>query len=73
MPQPVSSVSLHPDLLEFDRCVGVVGSHEAVAAVKQAILWGMLLLVPAMAAAGGTGFKLLGSRTDSLALAKGVA
>ncbi len=46
------------------------GSHEAVAAVKQAILWGMLLLVPAMAAAGGTGFKLLGSRTDSLALAK---
>ncbi len=46
------------------------GSHEAVAAFKQAILWGMLLLVPAMAAAGGTGFKLLGSRTDSLALAK---
>ena len=46
------------------------GSHETVAAVKQAILWGMLLLVPAMAAAGGTGFKLLRSRTGSLALAK---
>jgi CDGSH-type Zn-finger protein len=46
------------------------GSHETVAAVKQAILWGMLVLVPAMAAVGGTGFKLLGSRTDSLALAK---
>lgn len=46
------------------------GSHETVAAVKQAILWGMLILVPSMAAAGGTGFKLLGSRTDALALAK---
>lgn len=46
------------------------GSPETVAAVKQAILWGMLVLVPSMAAAGGTGFKLLGSRTDALALAK---
>ena len=32
----------------------------AVAAVKQAILWGMLLLIPAMAAVGGTGFRLGG-------------
>jgi len=46
------------------------GSHEAISAVKQAILWGMLVLVPSMAAAGGTGFKLLGSRSDALALAK---
>ena len=30
----------------------------------------MLILVPSMAVAGGTGFKLLGSRTDALALAK---
>ncbi len=46
------------------------GSHEAISAVKHAVLWGMLVLVPSMAAAGGTGFKLLGSRTDLLALAK---
>ncbi len=46
------------------------GSHETITAVKHAVLWGMWLLVPSMAAAGGTGFKLLGSRTDALALAK---
>jgi polyferredoxin len=33
----------------------------AVAAVKQAILWGMLLLIPAMVAVGGTGFRLGGN------------
>ena len=32
----------------------------AVAAVKQAILWGMMLLIPAMVAVGGTGFRLGG-------------
>ncbi len=46
------------------------GSHETITAVKHAVLWGMWVLVPSMAAAGGTGFKLLGSRSDSLALAK---
>ena len=46
------------------------GSHETVAAVKQAILWGMLVLVPAMAAAGGTGFRLSRSRIGLLAKAK---
>ena len=34
------------------------GDHAAIAAVKNAILWGMLVLVPAMAAAGGSGFAL---------------
>ena len=34
------------------------GSATMVASVKQAILWGMLLLVPAMAAVGGSGFRL---------------
>jgi CDGSH-type Zn-finger protein len=48
----------------------LLGSRETIAAVKHSVLWGMLLLVPSMAAAGGTGFKLLGSRTDALALAK---
>ena len=46
------------------------GSHATITAVKHAVLWGMWVLVPAMAAAGGTGFKLLGSRTDALALVK---
>lgn len=36
----------------------LTGDHAAVAAVKHWILWGMLLLAPAMAAVGGTGFKL---------------
>ena len=31
------------------------GSDESIVAVKQAVLWGMWLLVPSMAAAGGTG------------------
>jgi len=34
------------------------GDHAAIAGVKNAILWGMLVLVPAMAAAGGSGFSL---------------
>lgn len=34
------------------------GSVAMVASVKAAILWGMLLLIPAMAAVGGTGFRL---------------
>ena len=45
-------------------------THETITAVKHAVLWGMWLLVPCMAAAGATGFKLLGSRTEVLALAK---
>lgn len=45
-------------------------SPHTVAIVKQAILWGMLLLVPAMATAGGTGFLLLKRRRGALALAK---
>jgi len=46
------------------------GSHDTITAVKHSVLWGMLLLVPSMAVAGGTGLKLLGSRSDVLALAK---
>lgn len=45
-------------------------SQATVAAIKHAILWGMLVLVPAMAAAGGSGFQLLKGRTDAPALAK---
>ena len=38
------------------------GSPAAVAAVKTSIPWGFLLLVPALAATGGTGFALAGGR-----------
>lgn len=36
------------------------GSAPAVAAVKSAILWGMLILIPALAATGASGFRLGG-------------
>jgi hypothetical protein len=39
------------------------GSVTMITSVKQAILWGMLLLIPAMAAVGGTGFRLGGKST----------
>jgi hypothetical protein len=46
------------------------GGPEAIAAVKRAILWGLLLLVPAMIAAGTTGTLLAGSRVAPFVLAK---
>jgi len=36
----------------------LVGSQALVVAVKTTIPWGFLVLIPALAAAGGTGFKL---------------
>ncbi len=42
----------------------------AVVAVKQAILQGMWLLIPAMAIAAGSGFSLAGARTGHLVDAK---
>ncbi|MDJ0919206.1 MAG: hypothetical protein QNJ05_15715 [Woeseiaceae bacterium] len=38
------------------------GSPMQITAVKTAIPWGMLLLIPAMAAVGGTGFTRAGGR-----------
>ena len=46
------------------------GSMQAVVAVKTAIPWGFLLLIPALAAAGGTGFSLVGGRVKGLAATK---
>jgi hypothetical protein len=37
-----------------------LGGGSTIALVKQAILWGMLVLVPAMAVLGGSGFRLGG-------------
>src|SRR5687767_966356 len=36
------------------------GDKATVAAVKNGVLWGLLVLVPAMAAVGGSGFRLGG-------------
>jgi hypothetical protein len=46
------------------------GSALMVAAVKEAILWGMPFLIPAMAAVGGTGFRLGGKSTAPVIAAK---
>ena len=46
------------------------GSFETIAAVKRAILWGMCILVPAMAIVGGSGFSLAAGRTESAVIAK---
>lgn len=46
------------------------GDPAAIAAVKRAILWGLLLLVPSMAVVGGSGFRLGRGRRDPLTARK---
>ena len=46
------------------------GSPELIAAVKTLIPWGFLILVPALAATGGTGFALAGGRAGGLVAVK---
>lgn len=48
----------------------VFASHETIASVKAWILNGMLLLIPAMAVAGGSGMSLGRRRKDPLTRAK---
>lgn len=50
--------------------VELLGSPAAVAAVKTAIPWGFVLLIPALAATGGTGFALAKGRRTGLIGAK---
>ncbi len=45
----------------------LLGSEATITAVKTAIPWGFLLLVPALAAAGGSGFALAQGRRASKA------
>lgn len=45
-------------------------SESTIILVKTAIPWGFLLLVPALAAVGGTGFKLSGIRRVGMAKTK---
>lgn len=44
----------------------LAGSQALIVAVKTAIPWGFLILVPALAAAGGTGFNLARGRRTGL-------
>ena len=46
------------------------GSRGAIATVKTAIPWGFLLLMPALAATGGTGFSLSNGRRPKLITTK---
>lgn len=46
------------------------GDHQAVAAAKSAIRWGLLALVPALAATGGSGFRLVAGNPRGLASIK---
>jgi hypothetical protein len=50
--------------------VELFGDATAIAGVKRAILWGMIVLIPAMAAVGGTGFRLSRNRQGRLVDAK---
>ena len=50
--------------------VELIGSAEAVVAVKTTIPWGFLLLIPALAAAGGSGLALAAGRRGGLVGAK---
>ena len=48
----------------------LLGSPAAIASVKSAILWGMALLIPAMAIAGGSGMSLGKGRKGARVLTK---
>ena len=48
----------------------VFGTHETIIAVKNAIVWGLLILVPSMAIVGGSGMSLGKKRRGKLIEAK---
>ena len=48
----------------------LLASQSVIASVKTAIPWGFLLLIPALAAAGGSGFALAKGRRGALIEAK---
>ena len=50
--------------------VELFGSADSVAAVKRAIPWGMLVLVPALATTGATGFRMARGSANATIAAK---
>ncbi|MGO3933799.1 hypothetical protein NP284_36500 [Rhodopseudomonas pseudopalustris] len=61
---PIAGITAFLTILSFWVSTVVVelgGDHQAIAAVKLGVLWGLLLLIPAIAVTGITGFKLGGA------------
>ena len=61
---PIAGITAFLTILSFWVSTVVVelgGDHQAIAAVKLGVLWGLLLLIPAIAITGITGFKLGGA------------
>ncbi len=50
--------------------VELLGTPSAIATVKTAILWGLALLIPALATTGLSGHRLAAGRTDRWSLTK---
>ena len=48
----------------FTVAVEVLGGPASILAIKAAILWDLLVLLPAMAAAGATGFRMEGRSAE---------
>lgn len=48
----------------------LLGAEALIITVKTAVPWGLLILIPALAAVGGTGFKLAGGHRAGLVGAK---
>jgi hypothetical protein len=66
------AVALLTMLIFWARTVAVelAGDREDIVAVKHAIMWGLLVLVPALAATGGTGFLRAGRSRNARIMAK---
>ncbi|MEU4703653.1 hypothetical protein [Nonomuraea dietziae] len=45
--------------------VELFGSHELVVTVKQAIPWGLIVLIPALVLTGASGFSIAGNRSGT--------
>lgn len=48
----------------------LVGSYEAIVTLKNGILWGMIILIPSLAIAGGSGMSLGQARNGRIVLTK---
>jgi hypothetical protein len=70
---PIAGVVAFLTILTFWTSTVIAESFlpvDAVIAVKQAIPWGLLLLIPALAITGASGFRLGGGSTDPRVLSK---
>ncbi len=64
---PIAGIIAFITILAFWTSTVIVefgGDHARIAAVKLAILWGLALLIPSIAFAGASGFKLGGASAN---------